>query len=92
MGPHWGPYRLGDGRGPEEAPGAGGHHEAGDVGHGERVRSRRVGDRDVLRRLNVDRLRRVDLQGLTRKRRLFELVHLSCEIAFFNYLTKYLRF
>ena len=45
MGPHWGPYRLGDGRGPEEAPGAGGHHEAGDVGHGERVRSRRVGSR-----------------------------------------------
>ena len=52
--------------GPEEAPGAGGHHESGEVGHGERERSLRDGEREVLRRLRVDRLRRVDFQGLNR--------------------------
>ena len=31
-----GSYRVGDGGGPEEAPGARGHHEAGEVGHCER--------------------------------------------------------
>ena len=28
-------YRVCGGGGPEDAPGAGGHHEAGEVGHGE---------------------------------------------------------
>ena len=60
--------RVGGGAGPEDAPGAGGHHEAGEVGHGECVDVGGGEDRDVLWRLRVDRLRRVELQGLSRKR------------------------